>query len=111
MIRRSTAVVVLVAASIAPLASAADLKSNIRAVSQMNKSALKLGPLFQKGSDKVEILPDGGVMAEPTYPHVMVVAVTAEGDTVSSCAVSEEAAAKTLEKAAKPQQLDLVKEQ
>lgn len=110
MIRRSTAVLVLVAATVAPIASAADLNSNIRAVAQMNKGALKLGSLFQKGSDNVKTLEDGTVLADPTYPHVMVVAVTAEGDTVSSCAVSEHAANKTVSKAAQPR-LEAAKEQ
>lgn len=111
MIRRSTAVlVVLVAANFAPIASAADLKSNIRAVAQMNKGALKLGSLFQKASDSnMKTLADGTDIADPTFPHVMVVAVTPEGDAVSSCAVTEAAANKTVSKATP--QLDTVKEQ
>jgi hypothetical protein len=108
MIRRSAVLVVFVAASIAPMASAADLKSNIRAVAEANKSTLKLGSLFAK-SDTEVVFADGSVMAEPTYPHVMFVAVSPEGEAVSSCSVSEEAIAKTIAKAAKP--LDKVKEQ
>lgn len=110
MIRRSTAVlVVFVAASIAPIASAADLKSNIRAVAQTSKRALKLGPLFAKASDEVTVFADGSAMIEPTYPHVMVLAVSPEGQIVSSCAVSEAAIDNTIGKNVKP--LDTVKEQ
>jgi hypothetical protein len=108
MIRRTAVLVVFVAASIAPMASAADLKSNIRAVSGTSKSTLKLGKLFAKPSSDVTVFADGSAMAEPTYPHVMYVAVSPEGQAVSSCSVSEEAITKTMNKAA---QIDMVKEQ
>ena len=109
MIRRNTAVFVLVAASIAPIASAADLKSNIRAVAQMNSSTSRIAALFQK-NENVTTLADGTVLADPTFPHVMVVAVTAEGEDVSACAVTEKAVSNVMKKAARPQ-LDAEKEQ
>ena len=108
MIRRTAVLVVFVAASIAPIASAADLKTNIRAVAATSKSPLKLGSLFSKANSEVTVFADGSAMAEPTYPHVMYVATSPEGQVVSSCSVSEEAIAKTVEKAAK---IDTVKEQ
>ena len=99
MIRRSTAVLVLVAASIAPIATAADLKSNIRAAAQMTV-APKLTSLFAKASDEVTVLADGTKIVDASFPHVMVMSVTATGDKISSCTTTEAAALNTMSKGA-----------
>ncbi|HEX8153502.1 MAG TPA: hypothetical protein VF698_10270 [Thermoanaerobaculia bacterium] len=98
MIRRSTAAALALAAlTVAPIATAADLKANINAASQQDQPlAGTITRLFAKSTVEVEQQADGMLVAPPVFPHVMVLAITPEGETESGCVDNAHSAAKVL---------------
>lgn len=98
MIRRSTAAALALAAlTVAPIATAADLKANINAATQQDQPlGGMISRLFAKSTVETELKADGMLVAPPVFPHVMVLAITPEGELESGCVDNEHSAHKVL---------------